>query len=149
MYKAVREFEELEASPEDMLAAVWDVSAYPEFVKGVTATKVISADGRHLFAQFTAGVAGMEFHYLLKLEREDQLVRWRRVSGDFRAVEGCMTHLGGARYRYENAMDPGFAVPGFAVRFILDRSLPRLIREFRTRGRALAAQRVAKADLER
>ena len=47
-----------------------------------------------------------------------------------------MTHLGGQRFRYENAMDPGFAVPHFAVRFVVERSLPRLVREFRERARA-------------
>lgn len=148
MYKAVREFEELEASPEDLLAAVWDVPAYPTFLKGVVAIKMVSSDGRHLTARFTAGVAGLEFNYLLEMEREDRVVRWRRVSGDFRAVEGSMTHLGGTRFRYENAMDPGFAVPRFAVRFVLERSLPRLIREFRERGRELAALRAAEAKPE-
>jgi ribosome-associated toxin RatA of RatAB toxin-antitoxin module len=141
VYKAVREFEEAEASPQDVLDAVWDVAAYPEFVKGINATEVVSNDGDHLLARFTAGLAGMDFEYLLKVERENGVVRWRRVSGDFRAVEGSMTHLGGCRFRYENAMDPGFAVPGFAVRFVLERSLPRLIREFTGRGRALAAGR--------
>ena len=141
MYKAVRDFEEEQASPEDVLAAVWDVTFYPEFVKGVVETKVVQSQGNHVLAEFTAGLAGMEFHYLLKIEREENVVRWRRVSGDFQAVEGSMTHLGGTRFRYENAMDPGFAMPGFAVRFVLDRSLPRLIREFRERARLLNARR--------
>jgi ribosome-associated toxin RatA of RatAB toxin-antitoxin module len=141
VYKAVREFEEDEASPEDMLEAVWDIARYPEFVKGVREIRVVQSQGDHRLAEFTAGVAGMEFNYLLKLEREPNVVRWRRVSGDFRAAEGSMTHLGDTRFRYEMAMDPGFAMPGFAVRFVLDRSLPRLIREFRERARVLAAHR--------
>ena len=36
--------------------------------------------------------------------------------------------------------DPGFAVPGFAVQFVLERSLPRLIKEFRRRARERATE---------
>lgn len=135
MYKAVREFIEDEASPQQMLDAVWNITSYPEFVRGVKRVETLQEDGQHILARFTAGVAGMEFDYVLKVERDGAEVRWRRVAGDFRDAEGCMRHLGENRYRYENAMDPGFAVPGFAVQFILERSLPRLIRDFQQRAR--------------
>ena len=135
MYKGVREFDEDEISPEALLAVVWDVARYPNFVRGVVAVNVLQDDGRHSLAEFKTTVTGLDFSYVLKLEREPDRVCWRRVSGAFRIVEGSMAHLGGTRFRYENALDPGFAVPGFAVRFVLERSLPRLIREFRKRAK--------------
>lgn len=135
MYKAVREFTEDEATPQQMLDAVWNVSTYPEFVRGVRAVEVLQNNGKLAQARFTAGVAGMEFVYMLECTRTDSEVRWKRISGDFRDAAGCMQHLGGNRYRYEQAMDPGFAVPQFMVRFILESTLPRLIREFRERAR--------------
>ncbi len=135
MYNAVREFTEDEATPQQMLDAVWNVTSYPEFVKGVRAVEILQDNGKLLRARFTAGVAGMDFDYVLECERNDTEVRWKRVSGSFRDAAGCMRHLGGNSYRYENAMDPGFAVPQFMVRFILESTLPRLIREFRERAR--------------
>ena len=140
MYKAVREFTEDEATAEQMLDAVWNITSYPDFLRGVKRVEILQEDGQNILARFTAGVAGMEFNYVLKCERAEAEVRWRRVEGDFRDAEGCMRHLGENRFRYENAMDPGFAVPGFAVQFILERSLPRLIREFQQRARAAATE---------
>ena len=138
MYKATREFEEPAVTPQQLLDVVWDVARYPEFVKGVQRVDVLQDDGRRALARFEAGLTGMSFSYVLALDREPSEVRWRRVEGDFRDAAGAVVHLGGVRYRYENAMDPGFAVPGFAVRFVVERSLPRLIREFRARARELA-----------
>ncbi|RMG09828.1 MAG: hypothetical protein D6731_18875 [Planctomycetota bacterium] len=140
MYRASREFVEDQVPPEVLLDVVYDVAAYPQFVRGVRRVEVLEDDGQRVLARFTAGVAGLEFQYTLECERDERAVRWRRVAGDFRAAEGRLVHLGGQRFLYENAMDPGFAVPGFAVRFVLERSLPRLIREFRERARERVAQ---------
>jgi uncharacterized membrane protein len=139
VYTARREFDEPAVTPQQLLDVVWDVAAYPEFVKGVKRVEVLQDDGRRALARFDAGMTGMTFRYVLACEREADEVRWRRVEGDFRDAAGRVKHLGGTRYLYENAMDPGFAVPGFAVRFVLERSLPRLIREFRERARQVGA----------
>ena len=139
MYRAVREFEEPSLPPQVLLDVVYDVAGYPTFVKGVKRVEVLSREADHLLAEFTAGVAGMSFTYVLRVEQEPGSVRWRRVAGSFKDAEGCMLHLGWGRFRYENAMDPGFAVPDFAVRFILEGSLPRLIREFRERARQVTS----------
>lgn len=140
MYKAVREFEANEVEPRALLEVVWNVAAYPEFLKGVREVRVLRDDGDRVLAEFTAGVAGMDFTYVLSCERTPDAVRWRRLRGAFRDAEGSMVHLGGGRFRYENAMDPGFAVPEFAVRFILERSLPRLIRDFMGRAAQVALE---------
>jgi uncharacterized membrane protein len=139
VYKASREFEEPAVTPQQLLDVVWDVASYPEFVKGVRQVEVLEDDGQRARARFDAGLTGLSFSYVLEVQREPDQVHWRRLEGDFRDAAGRVVHLGGQRFLYENALDPGFAVPGFAVRFVLERSLPRLIREFRERARALAA----------
>lgn len=135
MYTASHEFEEEVASPAAVLDAVWDLESYPEFVTGVRAVEVLEDDGRVARARFTAGMMGVEFTYVLRCEREDDAVRWRRESGDFEDAAGCLRHLGETRYRYENALDPGFAVPQLAVRMVLSRGMPGLVAEFCRRAR--------------
>lgn len=139
MYKGVREFE-LAVPPEVLLDVVWNVRAYPEFVRGVARVEVLEEHPDRALARFTAGMAGLEFDYVLSMERAPHEVRWQRVSGSFKDAGGRMTHLGGTRFRYENWLDPGFHVPDFAVRLVLERNLPRLIREFQDRARAVAAR---------
>jgi len=136
MYKASREFES-DIPPRFLLEAVWDVARYPGFVKGLKAVEVEQDDGARATAWFTASLAGMDFRYLLELERDETQVSWRRLRGSFKDAAGSMTWLGEDRFRYENAMDPGFAVPELAVRLVLERSLPRLVREFQARAQAL------------
>lgn len=140
MYKVSREFD-ADVPPHYVLDVVWDVETYPEFVKGVSDVELLEDDGggRRL-ARFSAGVTGLSFKYVLEVLRDEEAVRWQRLSGSFRAAEGSMVHLGERRFRYTNALDPGFAVPEFAVRFVLERSLPRLIREFKSRARRLHEQ---------
>lgn len=141
MYKGVREFT-TSVAPRVLLDVVWEVAAYPEFVKGIKRVALLEqAEGRAR-ARFTAGLAGMDFEYVLKVEREPSEVRWQRESGAFNDTGGRITHLGGERFRYEAWLDPGFHVPELAVRFVLERSLPRLIKEFITRAEARALGRV-------
>ena len=140
MYSATKEFRDAEVDPQRLLDVVYAVEDYPEFVKGVREVTVQNRGERDLVARFKAGVGGMTFDYTLFVERTETEVRWRRIKGSFRASEGSMVHLGEGRFRYRNAMDPGFAVPGFAVQFVLERSLPRLIKEFRRRARERAAE---------
>ena len=123
--------------PEALLDVVWAVERYPEFVKGVKRVELREVGAREKLAEFTAGIAGMEFRYVLRCERGPEEVSWRRVSGSFKDAAGRVTHKGERRFEYENALDPGFALPEFAVRFVLERSLPRLIKEFRERARSL------------
>lgn len=137
MYKGVREFE-LAVPPEVLLGVVWDVRAYPDYVRGVVRVEVLEEHADRALARFTASMAGLEFDYVLSMERDAREVRWQRVSGSFKDAGGRMTHLGGDRFRYENWLDPGFHVPDFAVRLVLERNLPRLIREFQDRARAAA-----------
>lgn len=141
MYSASREFHDPDVPPETLLEVVYDVESYPEFVKGIKRVTVKNRGPNNVVAEFDADMGAMKFCYTLLVERTSESVRWRRIAGSFRASEGSMVHLGEGKFRYKNAMDPGFAVPGFAVRFVLERSLPRLIRELRARARSQAAQR--------
>jgi hypothetical protein len=135
LYTASHEFAESDASPRALLDTVWDLASYPDFVTGVRHVEVLEDDGRVARAIFRAGILGIEFTYVLRCERDETEVRWARESGDFRDAAGCLRHLGGDRYRYENAMDPGFAVPKLAVRMVLSRGMPGLVAEFCRRAR--------------
>ena len=137
MYRGAREFE-LAVPPDALLSVVWDVRGYPDFVRGIKAVAVLEETERTLLARFTASIAGMDFEYVLSMDRDEREVRWQRVSGSFKDAGGRMTHLGQNHFRYENWLDPGFHVPDFAVRLILERNLPRLIREFQDRALAAA-----------
>ena len=138
MYSASREFDETSVSPEHLLDVVYDVGAYPEFVKGINSVTIKNQAPTSQVAEFKADMGAMHFKYTLLVERQPNSVTWRRIAGSFRASEGSLIHLGGGKFRYRNALDPGFAVPGFAVRFVLDRSLPRLIKELLARARQSA-----------
>ena len=140
VYSASREFHDSDVPPEILLEVVYDVEAYPEFVKGIKTVTVKNRGPNNVVAEFDADMGAMNFRYTLLIERTPERVSWRRIAGAFRASEGSMVHLGQGKFRYKNAMDPGFAVPGFAVRFVLERTLPRLIKELRARARARAAQ---------
>lgn len=139
MYSASREFHDSDLPPKALLEVVYDVESYPEFVKGIKSVTVKNRGPQSLVAEFEADMGAMKFRYTLLIERTPESVTWRRIAGAFRASEGSMIHLGEGNFRYKNAMDPGFAVPGFAVRFVLERSLPRLIRELRARAQARTA----------
>lgn len=138
MYRGAREFE-VAVPPEALLGVVWDVSGYPEFVRGIKAVAVLEETDATQLARFTATLAGLDFEYVLSMDRDEREVRWQRASGSFKDAGGRMTHLGGHHFRYENWLDPGFHVPDFAVRLVLERNLPRLIREFQDRALARAA----------
>lgn len=140
MYKGVREFD-LAVPPDALLGVVWDVRSYPEFVRGVKKVEVLEETETAAQAHFTANMAGLDFDYVLAMQRDEREVKWSRVSGSFKEAGGRMVHLGGTRFRYENWLDPGFHVPDFAVRLVLDRSLPRLIHEFQDRAKLAAARR--------
>jgi hypothetical protein len=140
VYRGAREFE-LAVPPDALLGVVWDVRGYPDFVRGIKAVTVLEESDRTLLARFTASIAGMDFEYVLAMDRDEREVRWQRASGSFKDAGGRMTHLGGTQFRYQNWLDPGFHVPDFAVRLILERNLPRLIREFQDRALAAAAKR--------
>lgn len=139
MYQAAAELE-IDVPPELLLEVVWRVEDYPAFVRGVKSVEVLADDGSTRRARFVASIAGLEFKYELEIRKTSRDVTWKRTSGSFRDTAGAMRHLGGGRFRYENALDPGFAVPEFAVKMVLDRSLPRLIKEFQARARALHAR---------
>lgn len=140
MYKGVREFQAAVA-PGLLLDVMWDFSRYPEFVTGVKRVEVLAQDDHRAEIDVTAGVGGLEFQYTLACARDERQVRWHRVRGAFKDAAGSLTHLGGERFRYEQSLDPGFAVPEFAVRFVLERSLPRLVRELQRRANEVAEAR--------
>jgi coenzyme Q-binding protein COQ10 len=144
LYHAEREVE-VEVPPEVFFDLVWDFENYPSFVSGIAAAKVLSRDAKKSQVEFTAKLMGIPFRYQLAVEREDGTVRWHRVSGAFKQAQGAWTLLGfdghKARFRYENAVDPGMPAPGFIVQYVLESALPKLMKEFRAEAELLARER--------
>jgi ribosome-associated toxin RatA of RatAB toxin-antitoxin module len=145
LYHAEREVE-VEASPEVFFDLIWDFEHYPDFVSGIAATKVLSRDSQKCHVEFTAKLMGIPFRYQLEVVREDErTVRWHRVAGAFARAEGAWTYLARngplARFRYENAVDPGMPAPGFIVQYVLESALPKLMKEFRAEAEFLARER--------
>jgi ribosome-associated toxin RatA of RatAB toxin-antitoxin module len=145
LYHAEREFE-IEVSPEVFFDLVWDFEHYPSFVTGIAAARVLARDSRSCRVEITAKLMGIPFRYELAIEREENTaVRWHRVAGAFARAEGAWTLLAQngklARFRYENAVDPGMPAPGFIVQYVLESALPKLMKEFRAEAELLARER--------
>ncbi len=144
LYQAEREVE-VQAPPDVFLDLVWDFARYPSFVTGIAATKTLEELERTKRVEVTAKLMGIPFRYVLDCVREDARVRWARISGAFSIAEGSWTLVaqndGKARFRYENAVDPGVPVPGFIIQYVLDTSLPKLLQEFKAESESLARAR--------
>lgn len=146
LYHAEREVE-VDAPAEVFFDLVWDFEHYPDFVSGVGACKILARDQRTAQVETTAKLMGIPFRYILAVERDTNVIRWHRVSGAFARAEGSWTLLGHdgkrARFRYENAVDPGMPAPGFIVKFVMESALPKLMKEFRDEAEMLARERGA------
>lgn len=138
------------ASAREFLAVVWDFARYGEFITGINGTEVMplkpqESESERVLVRVDAGIFGLGFSYVLDCRRDgDRRVWWKRTSGSFNDAFGSWTiveeNAEGVRARYDNAVDPGFPVPAFAVRFILDRQLPKLLDEMKTRVESRAGR---------
>ena len=139
LYRVEREVD-INVPPRAFFDVVWDFETYPRFVTGIAATKVIFHEENLKRVEITAKLMGIPFRYELSCERDkDERVHWERTSGAFARAEGSWTLLetrpsGALRIRYENAVDPGLPAPGFMVHYVLETSLPKLLKEFKDRA---------------
>jgi ribosome-associated toxin RatA of RatAB toxin-antitoxin module len=124
---------------------VWDFGRYPEFVSGIQSTEVMKMktlgdESSRALVRVDAGIFGLTFRYVLDCRREaERRITWKRTTGAFSEAFGSWTLVGeqpdgSILARYENAVDPGFPAPAFAVRWIMERQLPTLLAEMRTRA---------------
>ena len=116
---------EVEAGPTEIMEAIADFEAYPEWVDGIKSAEVRSrnADGRPSEVAFEFSAMGFTAAYTLRYEYEpeDRGVRWTTVeaSGAVKDVQGeyVLEPLNGdTEVTYRLAVELGVKVPGFLKR---------------------------------
>ena len=116
---------EIDASPADIMEAIADFEAYPEWAEGINSAEVRSrnADGRPAEVAFEFSAMGFTASYSLRYEYEadDRGVRWTTVeaSGAVKDVQGeyALEPLNGdTDVTYRLSVELGVPVPGFLKR---------------------------------
>lgn len=150
LHSAKRDLE-IRSDAHTFFEVIWDFERYPEFITGIDAVRLLerpsaNGTGPRILARFDASLLGVPFSYVVECERDgDRRVHWKRTAGSFRAARGSWTLVesgkGKIRVHYENAVDPGFGVPAFAVKWVHERTLPLLLDEIRARVESRARSR--------
>lgn len=116
---------EIEASPAEIMEAIADFEAYPDWVDGIKSAEVRdrNADGRPSEVAFEFSAMGFTASYTLRYEYEpeDRGVRWTTVeaSGAVKDVRGeyVLDPLNGdTEVTYRLTVELGVPVPGFLKR---------------------------------
>ncbi|MFO8076963.1 MAG: SRPBCC family protein [Actinomycetota bacterium] len=133
MSDVVREAVRVEASPEDVMAVIADVEAYPSWQDEIKEAEVLAADaqGRPLRARLTVDAKLFTTTYVLGYDYPDGEMRWELEEGDqLRELTGRYVlepDDGGTRVTYELTVVPRMRVPGVmrrqAARRIVDGAL--------------------------
>lgn len=111
------------ASPEELMAIVSDLEAYPEWLTDVKHVEVLSHDddGLPTASTMLVDVTIREVRYTLDYEYEDvERMSWvSRPGGDIKHIEGSYEFEpddDGTMVTYTLAIEPGFPVPGFLLK---------------------------------
>lgn len=132
--------------------AVWrvmvDCDRAPEFVPRMRSCRVLEDHGDVALLEHRVRPTPLlpEQTYVLRVDRRPyERIRFRRVAGALREMTGAWRlrpHRDGTLVSYTVVLDPGFAVPQWAVRRALERDLPELLHALKERveGPALRCQ---------
>jgi ribosome-associated toxin RatA of RatAB toxin-antitoxin module len=115
---------DIDATAEELMAIVSDVEAYPDWLGDVKSVEVLETDdsGRPLAATMTVDVTIKQVTYTLDYEYDgvERMAWTSRPGGDVKHIEGSyefeINDEGGTTVTYDLAIDPGFPVPGFALK---------------------------------
>lgn len=116
---------EIDAAPEQIMAAIADFDSYPDWVDGIRSAEVKErhGDGRASEVEFEFSAMGFSATYTLRYEyeAEDRGVRWTTLeaSGAVKDVQGeyVLEPLNGdTEVTYRLAVELGVPVPGFLKR---------------------------------
>jgi carbon monoxide dehydrogenase subunit G len=116
---------EIDADPGEIMAAIADFEAYPEWVDGIRSAEVRKRgdDGRPTEVAFDFSAMGFSATYTLRYEyqAEDRGVRWTTVeaSGAVKDITGSYElepRGGDTEVTYRLAVELGVPVPGFLKR---------------------------------
>jgi ribosome-associated toxin RatA of RatAB toxin-antitoxin module len=115
---------EIEASPPEIMEAITDFDAYPEWAEGIRSAEVRSRDdeGRPTEVAFEFSSMGLDASYTLTYEYEgDARIRWttKEASGSVKDIQGeyeLEALNGDTEVSYRLAIEPAIRVPGFLKR---------------------------------
>ena len=116
---------EIDAAPAEIMTAIADFEAYPDWVDGIKAAEIKErdADGRPSEVGFEFSAMGFSATYTLRYEyqADDRRVRWTTIeaSGAVKDVTGeyILDPLNGdTEVTYRLAVELGVPVPGFLKR---------------------------------
>lgn len=112
---------EINAEPDEILAVVTDIEAYPDWMPAFKEARILETDdeGRPASAEFVVDARIRTLHYTLKYEYADNRVSWKKTDGDVKEIKGSYAlepNDSATTVTYEYEIDPGFPVPGFLVK---------------------------------
>lgn len=124
----------IDATPDEVLAVILDLEAYPEWSQDVKSVQVVSSDdqGRPVDARFDVDARVAQVDYVLRYDYAGPAdVQWSLLEGEvLRQLDGSyvLTEQGGGTHvTYALDVDISMPVPGFikkrAARTILDTGL--------------------------
>ncbi|MBY5161641.1 SRPBCC family protein [Salsipaludibacter albus] len=124
----------IDATPDEVLAVILDLEAYPEWSDDVNSVDVVSTDGqgRPRDARFDVDARVAQVDYVLRYDYDGPAdVQWSLLEGEvLRQLDGSYTLVdrdGSTHVTYALEVDISMPVPGFikkrAARTILDTGL--------------------------
>jgi len=129
----VRDAVRVEASPEDVMAVIADVEAYPSWQEEIKEAEVLESDeqGRPLRARLSVDAKLFTTTYVLRYDYPEGEMRWELEESDqLRELTGRYVlepDDGGTKATYELTVVPRMRVPGLmrrqAARRIVDGAL--------------------------
>lgn len=128
------------AAPEAVWRVMVDCPRAPEFVPGMRGCRVLEEQGRVALIEHRVKVIDLlpEMVYVFRVEHHPhRRIRFRRVAGALRKMEGewrLEPDGDGTLVTYRVELDPGFAVPRWAVRRALGRDVPALLEALKRRA---------------
>lgn len=132
--------EEIDAAPQACFDALVAFETYPEWQSAVATAEVLGRDpaAATVDVAFAVDLRVRKVHYTLRYHlNPPHRLTWELVEGDVARVDGGY-HLeelspGRTRASYTLDIDPGFPVPGFLRRRLVQGAMADSVRELRER----------------
>ncbi len=137
---------EIDARPEDILAVITDVEAYPEWMSPFRKAVVLERDeaGRPKRAEFAVDAKLQVIDYTLEYEYSPAGVAWDSVAGDMKQIKGgydLAGHDAGTTVTYHYTIDPGFPIPGFIMKKAVKLLVSTALEDLKTRVETIERSR--------
>ncbi|MBI2566400.1 MAG: SRPBCC family protein [Candidatus Schekmanbacteria bacterium] len=133
------------ALPHEVYQVVADFDRYPEFMSDHQAAQIIARSDRIVEVRFTIVIVkAFDFEVVHTMD-PGRSIDWVHRKGPFKHCEGGWHFAPSADgletdVRYRIAVDPGFFIPGFIVKSLIEGTLPRTLNTFKGRVEALCGR---------